>query len=124
MGSSGLAHDGDGYVGVLQGLGYRSAVACSSRFRWNCSGGGHCWDTRLDRLMDVQVCRRCPGQRLRGRCALFSAGCPWDGGEVVTGYRQKAGRPVGRRRLVSSLVRNGFRGPYPVREMNGTAAAP
>ena len=51
MGSSGLADDGDGCACVLQGWGYRSAVACSSRFRWNCSGGGHCWDTRLARLI-------------------------------------------------------------------------
>ena len=71
------------------------------RFRRNCSGGGHCWDTRLDRLMDIQVCRRCPGRRLRGCCALFSARCPWDGGAAMTGYRQKAGRPVGRWRPAS-----------------------
>ena len=51
--------------------------------------------------MDIQVCRRCPGRRLRGRCTLFSARCPWDGGAVMTGYRQKAGRPVGRWRPAS-----------------------
>ena len=101
MGSSGLADDGDGCAGVLQGWGYRSAVACSSRFRWNCSGGGHCWGTRLDRLVDIQVCRRCPGRRLRDRCALVSACCPGDGAEVLAGSRQKPAAPWvggGRRR--------------------------
>ena len=72
-----------GVPGFWKARATKSAVACSSRFSRNCSGGGHCWDTRLDSLMDIQVCRRCPGRRLRGRCALFSSRCPWDGGEVL-----------------------------------------
>ena len=110
MGSSGLADDGDGCAWVLQGWGYQVGGGVFVEVQVELLGGKHCWDTRVDRLMDIQVCRRCPGRRLRGRCALFSARCPWDGGAVLTGLLQKPaallvrGGPCGRRWATGFIV--------------------
>ena len=41
------------------------------------------------------------GREWHGCCALVSARCPGDGGEVLRGARQKADRPVGRWRPAS-----------------------
>ena len=80
MGSSGLADDGDGCAWVLQGWGYQVGGGVFVEVQAELLGGGHCWDTRLDRLMDIQVYRRCPGRRCRLAgpwCAKLASNVLW-----------------------------------------------
>ena len=59
------------------------------------AGSGGCCLRRF--AMASTAAYRQVGDERHGRCALVSPPCCGDGGEVLTGFRQKAGRLFGRK---------------------------